>query len=74
MSVSLDRSTVHRVVRYIACNANDAAPLLEFSSYLFSKYMKFVEGVDLARVAFYTNRVGIFEKMRRDRQTNKSRK
>ena len=33
---------------YIACKSNQAAPLLELLSYLFSKNMKFVANVDLA--------------------------
>ena len=56
---------VYLLIRaYIACKAtysNQGAPLLELSSYPFSKHMNFVSDVDLA-ASLYTNRVGKFEK------------
>ena len=50
MSVSIDKSTVHRVVHCMQSYStrNLGAPLLELSSYSFSKYMNFVADVDLA--------------------------
>ena len=43
---SIVKRTVHRVVHFM--QSYHGAPLLELSSYSFSKYMKFVSDVDLA--------------------------
>ena len=61
MSVSMDKSTVLRVVRtYVpvcnACKANQDAPLLELSSYPFSNYMKLLVDVDLATSLLHKSR------------------
>ena len=60
MCVSIDKSTVHRVVhckvhtQYVLMR--NGAPLLELSSYPFSKYMKFVADVDLASSLLHKSR------------------
>ena len=59
MSVSIDKSTVHRVVHcmqsYSMC-VRSGAPLLELSSYPFSKYTNFVADVNLASSLLHKSR------------------
>ena len=66
--VSIDKSTVHRVVDCMQSYRDRGAPLLELSSYSFSKYMNFVADVDLAMSPLHKPRRK-FEKVRRYRQT-----
>ena len=56
MSVSIDKSTVHRVVHCMQSYSNRSAPLFELSSYPFSKYMNFVADVDLASWLLHKSR------------------
>ena len=60
MNVSIDKSTVHRVVHcmqsYIRSTVRSGAPLLELSWYLFSKYTNFVAGVNLASSLLHKSR------------------
>ena len=72
MSVSIDKSTVHRVVHCMQSYCNQGAPLLELSWYLFSMYTNFVADVNLASYLLHKLRWEI----RKDevQQTNKARK
>ena len=56
MRVSIDKSTVHRVVDCMQSYRDRGAPLLELSSYSFSKYMNFETDVDLAMSPLQTNK------------------
>jgi hypothetical protein len=57
MSVSIDKSTVHRVVHCMQSYCNNlGAPLVELSWYLFLKYTNFVECVNLASSLLHKSR------------------
>jgi hypothetical protein len=65
-------------VSYIACKATvrNGAPLLELSSYLFSKYMNFVADVNLASSLLHKSlrEIEKNEALQTDGQTDKTRK
>ena len=56
MSLSIDKSSVHRVVHCMESYCNLGAPLLELSSYPFSKCMHFVADVDLVSSLLHKSR------------------